>query len=124
MVLVLERASKPIETWYETLGFCALVFSAFSCTTNQVALTTAFLKTATPGRFMRLWNLLNAPSFLASLTWQQHLRHTLPCVVTELGVIYLLTGLYLKVEIKRDPDHLFCAIEWLLWSLGREVAEL
>ena len=94
----LDRASKPTETWHETLGSCALVFSAFSRTTNQVALTTAFLKTEAPGLFMRLWNPLDAPSLLASPTWRQHLRHTLPCVVGELGAVYLLTGFYLNLR--------------------------
>ena len=72
---------------------------------------------------MRLWNPLNAPIFLASLTWRQHLRHTSPCVLGELGLIYLFTGYCPKVEIKHDPDHPLCIIEWLLWLLGVEVAE-
>ena len=92
------RVPNPTETCYETLGFCVLVFSAFSRTTNQVALKTSFLKTEAPDLFMRLWNPLNAPSFLASLTWRQHLRHTLPCVVGELGAVYLLTGFYPKAQ--------------------------
>ena len=100
------------------------MFSAFSHTTYQVTLTTAFLKTETPDLSMRLWNPLNAPSFLANLNWRQHLTHTLPCVVTCLGVVYLLTGFYLKVEIKRGPEHPLWTVGWLLWVIGAEAAEL
>ena len=73
---------------------------------------------------MCVWNPLNAPGFLASLTWQQHLRHTLPFVLGELAFIYLATGFYIKVEIKYDLDHLLNANEWLLWLLGLDPAEL
>ena len=96
--MVLDRASKPTERWEATLYSYALVFTAFSRASDQVSPATAFLEIVAP---MRLWNPLNAPSSLASLTWRQrqHLRHTLPCVVSCLGVIYLFTGFYLKVEV-------------------------
>ena len=73
---------------------------------------------------MCLWNPFNAPAFLASLTWQQHLKHTLPFCVGELVLIYLVSGCYIKVEIMHDPDHQLCIVEWALWLLGVDVAEL
>ena len=39
-------------------------------------------------------------------------------------MIYLVTGFYLKAEIKHGPNHPLCIIEWLLWLLGVEAAEL
>ena len=89
----------------------------------QAAHTTAFLKPAAPGCYM-LCALVERPSFLASLTWKQYLRHTLLCVASYLGTVYLLTGLYLKVEIKHGPHPPFCIYECLLWLLGAEAAEL
>ena len=73
---------------------------------------------------MRLWNPLNAPAFLASLTWQQHLRIAVPFCVWELFMVYLATGNYIKIGIAHDPNPPPSASEWLLWALGVEAAEL
>ena len=43
-------------------------------------------------------------------------------MVGELVAVYLATGFYIKVEIKRDPGRLLSTIEWLLWLLGVEAA--
>ena len=75
---------------------------------------------------MRLWNPLNAPAllFLASLTWQYNLRTTVPFRVSELALVYLAAGYYIKVEIGHDPGPLLRNNEGLLWVLGVEAAEM
>ena len=73
---------------------------------------------------MHPWNPLNAVAFLTTFTWRQHLTLTLPFCIWELFAIYLGTGYYLKAEIVHDPDHKLVIIEWIVWLVGLEPAEL
>ena len=107
---VLGMASKPTES----LSFCALVFSAFYARPSKLLSQLPFSSLNSLVLSVRLWSTLNTPAFLASLTWQQQSRHTLPFCIGELVLIYLVSGYYTKVEIKHDPDHSLCIIEWAL----------
>ena len=73
---------------------------------------------------MGLWNPLNAPAYLASLTWRQHLRTTIPLCIWELFCIYLGTGYYIKIEIAHDPDYIKNTCVWILWLVGSEGPDL
>ena len=106
------------------LSSCTLVLSALYARPTKLLSQMPFSSLNSLVLSMRLRNPLNAPAFLASLTWQQHPRHALPFCVGELALIYLLSGYYIKIEIKRDPDHPLCIFEWVLWLLGVDAAGL
>ena len=121
---VLGVASKPTETRYETLGFCVLLFRALYARPTKLLSQLLFSSLPYLTLPMRLWNPLDAPAYLASLIWQQHLRSTVPFCVWELLVLYLGTGYYTKIKIAYDPDHVLNISDWVLWVLDVKPAEL